>query len=162
MQKEGIVCPVNRRKSLDKQKFLEELKQTLAGEVDSRVIVENVTYYDDYIMTKLRQGAQEDEVLSELGDPRLLAKTIIETSSDAQYHARAYQYEEPQIDREELPHSRVLKITGLRALIALAVIALILIGLLTAAITIFSALLPIILMAAAVFFVVTLFRNLFR
>lgn len=147
---------------MDKQKFLEELKQTLAGEVDSRVIAENVTYYDDYIMTKLRQGAQEDEVLSELGDPRLLAKTIIETSSDAQYHARACQYEEPQIDREELPHSRVFKITGLRALIALAVIALILIGLLTAAITIFSALLPIILMAAGVFFVVTLFRNLFR
>lgn len=147
---------------MDKQKFLEELKQTLAGEVDSRVIAENVAYYNDYIMTRLRRGAQEDEVLSELGDPRLLAKTIIETSSDAQYHARACQYKEPQIDREELPHRHVYNITGLRALIALAIIALILIGLLTAAITIFSALLPIILMAAGVFFVVTLFRNLFR
>lgn len=64
---------------MTKTEFLESLRLALGGRVDSGQLTENLEYYEDYINTEIRKGRDEGEVLSELGDPRLIARTIVET-----------------------------------------------------------------------------------
>lgn len=63
--------------------FVTELEQALRGNVDERVIQENVRYYNDYISEQKAAGKSEEEIFASLGSPRLIAKTIIDTSGDA-------------------------------------------------------------------------------
>ena len=64
---------------MTKREFLESLRLALGGRVTSAQLTENLEYYEDYINTETRKGRDEGEVLSELGDPRLIARTIVET-----------------------------------------------------------------------------------
>lgn len=67
---------------MSKQEFLQRLREALDGEVPRGVIEENVRYYDEYIVSETRNGSSEDEVISSIGDPRLIAKTIMEASEN--------------------------------------------------------------------------------
>ncbi len=62
---------------MTKKEFLDNLQFALTGHVSHDVIRENVDYYETYISMQMRKGRSEQEVLEELGSPRLLAKTII-------------------------------------------------------------------------------------
>lgn len=66
---------------MTKQEFLERLKTSLQDEVSSRVLQENLRYYDDYIAAEVRNGRTESDVIAEIGDPRLIARTIIDTTA---------------------------------------------------------------------------------
>ncbi|WP_077609731.1 DUF1700 domain-containing protein [Clostridium sp. Marseille-P2415] len=68
---------------MSRQEFLQRLREALSGEVPGNVIEENIRYYDEYISTEVRNGAAEDEVIASIGDPRLIAKTIMEASENA-------------------------------------------------------------------------------
>ncbi len=62
---------------MEKREFLDVLQQSLNGEVSSDVIEQNIRYYDQYISA---QSAEEEaRAIEMLGDPRLIAKTVIET-----------------------------------------------------------------------------------
>ncbi len=63
--------------------FITELEQALRGNVDERVIQENVRYYNSYISEQKAAGKSEKEIFASLGSPRLIAKTIIDTSGEA-------------------------------------------------------------------------------
>ena len=67
---------------MNRFEFTEVLRKSLSGRVDYRVVNENVAYYENYIDTEMRKGRSEEEVLGELGDPRLLAKTISGVAGD--------------------------------------------------------------------------------
>ena len=69
------------REHMDRQHFINGLTSALDGNVSSMVIADNVKYYNEYIDTELRRGRSEAEVLAGLGDPRLIARTIIDTNS---------------------------------------------------------------------------------
>ena len=60
---------------MTKQEFLDRLRRSLHGKITPGQIVENLQFYEDYINTEIRKGASEQEVLTRLGDPRLLART---------------------------------------------------------------------------------------
>ncbi len=66
---------------MSKYEFLNILQVTLDGEVSQDVIDENLLYYNNYIDDEIRKGKKEIDILQLLGEPRLIAKTIIETSS---------------------------------------------------------------------------------
>ncbi|HHV13510.1 MAG TPA: DUF1700 domain-containing protein [Clostridiales bacterium] len=70
---------------MDKREFLEGLSQALDGEVNPEVIEENIRYYDQYIASG---SSEEERILKELGNPRLIAKTIIEAekATKEKYH----------------------------------------------------------------------------
>lgn len=59
-----------------KQEFLEKLKSSLIGTVDDGIIYDKISYYGNYIDGELKNGRNIKEILSELGDPALIAKTI--------------------------------------------------------------------------------------
>lgn len=61
---------------MTKNEFLSILRDSLAGNVPSDVINENISYYRDYIENN---DKAESQVLEELGDPRLIARTIIDS-----------------------------------------------------------------------------------
>lgn len=61
---------------MDKQEFLNILRISLNGEVNPVIIEQNIKYYDQYIAQHSQEG--ENEIMEMLGDPRLIAKTIIE------------------------------------------------------------------------------------
>ncbi len=63
--------------------FTEKLRKALSGRVNYQIVNENVAYYEMYIDTEIKKGRSEKEVLSELGDPRLLARTIIDTAQES-------------------------------------------------------------------------------
>ena len=64
-----------------KKEFLDILRQSLSGEVSQDNIEQNIRYYDQYISTQ--NAGDEEKNLSELGDPRLIARTIIESDRAA-------------------------------------------------------------------------------
>lgn len=63
---------------MNKAEFLEGLNAALAGEIDYNEHQNVIKYYSDYIDSKMQEGISEEEVISSLGNPRLIAKSILQ------------------------------------------------------------------------------------
>ena len=79
-----------------KEEFLQTLRRALTGDVPPGVVEENIRYYDGYISEEVRKGRSEEEVIKEIGDPRLIARTIEDTTDGGGnvYQSGAYEYGE--------------------------------------------------------------------
>ena len=64
---------------MNRNEFLTILRNQLAGQMQEGKAEAHIRYYEDYIQSQVRKGRTEEDVLGELGDPRLIAKTLIET-----------------------------------------------------------------------------------
>lgn len=80
---------------MDKTKFLEGLKEALQGELSAAEVNNQLLYYERYIDEELRKGRTQEDILDELGAPRLIARTIIETKGNKTFYDNAY-YEEKE------------------------------------------------------------------
>lgn len=65
---------------MSKREFLKQLESKLSEALPSNVVEEHIYYYNDYIDNASREGKKEEEVIAELGDPILIARTILETN----------------------------------------------------------------------------------
>ena len=63
---------------MSKEEFLRELEEALAGDVPEAVIRDNVSYYGSYLSQEMAKGRSVEEIVSEIGEPFIIAKTIIE------------------------------------------------------------------------------------
>lgn len=157
---------------MNKLEFIDRLRAALNGRVSPGLVSENVNYYEEYINTEIRKGRTEEEVLQSLGDPRLLARTIIETNGNtgktryqnAEYRTGGYseanyQYGEQQSraeeDRQEVSRRKFHLPGWLWAIIAIIVVVVIL----SAVLSILSFLAPAIIVFLVVIFLVKLFRD---
>ena len=70
---------------MSKQEFLDKLRAALSGNVPAKLVEENVAYYSDYINAQIRVGRSEESVLQSLGEPRLIAKSIITANYGEEY-----------------------------------------------------------------------------
>lgn len=77
---------------MKKEEFLQLLRRALTGDVPPGVVEENIRYYDNYITEEVQKGSSEEDVIAEIGDPRLIAKTIEDTTdgADGQGYTDAY------------------------------------------------------------------------
>ena len=73
---------------MTKKQFLEELKTSLEGMVSPMVVQQNMNYYENYISEQIRNGKSEQDVLNELGNPRLIAKSIIDAAGQDDDHVQ--------------------------------------------------------------------------
>ena len=64
---------------MDRNEFTSTLRAVLTGEVPASVVEDYVRYYEAYISQEIASGKSEREVMESLGDPRLIARTIIDT-----------------------------------------------------------------------------------
>lgn len=67
---------------MNKNEFLKILKESLEMSLEKTAINEQIDYYDKYISDEIKKGKTEKEVIDELGDPRLIAKTIKTVSNN--------------------------------------------------------------------------------
>lgn len=61
---------------MSKYEFMNQLKMALEGQIPEKEVFSYLSYYEDYFK---QNQTREKEVIEELGEPRLLAKTIIES-----------------------------------------------------------------------------------
>lgn len=64
---------------MNRSEFIKELRDALKNSVSETAVQENVRYYAGYIEDEVKKGRNEKEVIEELGDPWLIAKTIATT-----------------------------------------------------------------------------------
>lgn len=73
---------------MTQREFLDTLKKALNSQVPPHVVTENLNYYSTYIDEEIRKGRLERDVMEELGDPRLLARTIIDAEESSRNSRR--------------------------------------------------------------------------
>lgn len=66
---------------MNKREFVDRLRAFLSGRIAPAQVEENARYYEDYINTQIRLGETEESVLRSLGDPRLIARSIVAAES---------------------------------------------------------------------------------
>ena len=77
---------------MTRQEFLDILGRSLRRELSEQEVLDNIRYYEDYINREIQTGKSEEQVLADLGDPRLIAKTILQV--DQQREERIYESRE--------------------------------------------------------------------
>lgn len=65
---------------MTKYEFITKLQEALENDLDAAAVRENVNYYNSYIDDEVRKGRSESEVLDELGDPWVIAQSVIDMS----------------------------------------------------------------------------------
>ena len=62
---------------MTRTEFMDELRETLTGNMSESEIQSNLAYYNSYINEEMNKGKTEEEVLEELGSPFAIAKTLL-------------------------------------------------------------------------------------
>lgn len=147
---------------MSKAEFLDNLRRALNGSLDSGKVAENIRYYEEYFTAEESKGRSEAEILTMLGDPRLLARTIIET----QGQEGTYEYadaEESCISEDEpeqQTRAKVYRMSGCLPIAAvLLVIALVIMMVVGVVTSILGLLMPLIIPAAIVLLVIHFFQK---
>lgn len=148
---------------MNKQEFIEKLQRTLAGGLNSDKVAENIRYYQDYIESEIQKGNSEEEVLSQLGDPRLLAKSIIEANKRAGSSFGSNREYDEEV-AEEKAEANVFKkrsgtgvmLPGWLIMIIMTVIVVVIIGLVTSLLYAFA---PVIITGLAILLIVKVFQS---
>ena len=63
---------------MNKREYLNKLREYLAYELPEHYVQKNLNYYSDYIDTEVAGGKSLPAVLDDLGDPQLIARSIID------------------------------------------------------------------------------------
>ena len=160
---------------MTKNDFLEKLRLALNGKVSASLVQENMTYYNEYIDAQIHMGRSEQEVMDMLGDPRLIARTIVETNGTETVEENSYSnrnsYDEASYGgvENDTAHSRYynnhqghgneLKVRTLPGWLWTIIVVLIIICLISFVFSVISFLLPIVLPVLVILFFVKLFRD---
>lgn len=63
---------------MTRQEFMDTLGRALRRELSEQEVQDNLRYYESYIDREVTNGKSEADVLAQLGDPRLIARTILQ------------------------------------------------------------------------------------
>lgn len=143
---------------MTKQEFLESLERHLRGQIPEAQVLENIEYYRNYIEREINVGRSEGEILDSLGDPWLIAKTLIDSAKRNSYGKQVVDEYDSQEDPQEEIHlkKKKLDLTTWYGKLGVIVIAILVIILLF---TIMSILIPIVICLAIISFIIKFFRN---
>lgn len=160
----GLTGCAGQEGSMDKTEFIEKLQRALAGGLNSSQVAENVSYYQEYIDSQIRKGHSEAEVMEQLGDPRLLAKSIIEANkrAGASYGSNREYDEEMPADEQDRNRDRaagdgrIVMLPGWLVMLIITVVVILIIGVVTQLIAFFA---PVILVGLVVLLIVKVFQG---
>lgn len=148
---------------MTRREFLEDIRESLEPEVSSAVLQENMKYYNDYFDEEIRKGRTEDEIISELGDPWALAKTIIDME-ESKGNTQGYCNESENTSQESVNQkTKVFKADNLGKRILLFVgLAFMLFVIFSVVSGIVSIVAPVALPVILVLCVIRLFKNMIK
>ena len=149
---------------MDKREFIDRLQRALAGGLNSSQVAENVRYYEEYIDSEIRKGKSEADVMDQLGDPRLLAKSIIEANkrAGASYGSNREYDEEVSEDidgndqERNSVENRVVMLPGWLILLIVTVAVVVIIGVVTSLLAFFA---PVIIAILIILLVIKIFQK---
>jgi len=136
---------------MDRKDFLEGLRSYLEPEVSAQVVQENIYYYERYITEEVVKGRREEEIVEELGDPWVLAKTIIDMEEARNNSDTVYESEKDNVYNEKRMNNQKMNSFWKKAGIILAIVGIIVLifSFITGLISLLSPiLLPILIFAA--------------
>lgn len=112
---------------MTQNEFLSQLREALENELSEQAVQGNVQYYRSYIEEEIRKGRSEEEVLSELGDPWVIAKTIISSpNSEQQYQKSERDYaREGRREQNQDAHDNILGKWWQKLLLLLVIVAIV-------------------------------------
>ncbi len=151
---------------MNKEDFIRDLTDTLQGEVTDYELNDSISYYRDYFNQEMAAGRSEEEILQELGSPKLIGRSIIDArgiDEMAERESQSYQsyqsYDNRGDDtgyppREEDPVSSSLSRIGTRIVTAVVVVAVLLLVFAVARV-----MLPFVLLFAVIWWIMSLFRS---
>lgn len=145
----------------DRFEFLEKLRQSLAGRMDSSSLQDTLNYYQEYFEIQMRSGKSEQELLEQLGDPRLLAKSILQAEQRSST-VQDEEYEEIHQDEKKVTFymgGRQITMPRWLAIIVSALCFILVVFVMGYA---FRFLLPLLLVGATIGLMVRILRDLFR
>lgn len=145
---------------MNRAEFLDTLRSQLSGQMHEGRVAAHVRYYEDYIQSQVRSGRNEQDVLTELGDPRLIARTLLDTDVDdgQEDYAEYSTYSENAGDTENVSgnYTRVWRFdtwySKLLGIVLLLIIVFLLFHILVAVIPFFAVL-------AVILFIISLIKN---
>lgn len=97
---------------MNKIEFVEQMRRSLSSIDDYTYVNDTIAYYENYIESQMRMGKSEQQVMQELGDPRLIAKSIMAShmTEDESQDNNAYQNREKRFTEQST--STILKLNG--------------------------------------------------
>lgn len=154
---------------MDRAQFLAILRSQLTGKMHAEKIEAHLRYYEDYIQSQVRGQKSEEEVLAALGDPRLIARTLLDTDTDSpdENGEEAYAYSDSRQGRgyadaeydygtQDAQRKRRLDLStwyGRALVIALAALVIFLV------VTVVTAVLPFLLLFVLIVFLISRFQK---
>ena len=154
---------------MNKKEFLDTLYNQLYGQMAEGAIAAHVQYYRNYIEDAVNQWRTEEDDLNELGDPRLIARTLLDTDSAASgnpqtigsysepYADNSYEYNDSSSGSKKVKsRSFHLDLSTWYGKLAVILIAAVVIFLLC---TVLSVLIPVMVVFGIVCFVISKLRN---
>ena len=149
---------------MDKREFIDKLQRALAGGLNSGQVAENVRYYEEYIDSEIRKGRSESDVMAQLGDPRLLAKSIIEANkragvnygSNREYDEEMSEDVQKRNQDSNTAGGRVVMLPGWLILLIVTVAVVVIIGVVTSLLAVFA---PVIIAVLVVLLVIKVFQS---
>lgn len=68
---------------MNKTEYLNTLEKALVGRIDPDKLRDTMSYYNDYFYMEQSKGIKESDIIEKLGEPRLLAKSIITAENES-------------------------------------------------------------------------------
>ncbi len=144
---------------MTRMEFMDVLQRTLSGALGSSTVNGHMRYYQEYFDSQLGMGKSEAEIVGELGNPRLLAKTIIEAAKrEGLAGTPEYDevYEDGTTDAGDRSGLKSYRIPGWLLLVIGLAVAVIIVGVVGSVV---SALLPVLIPVLCVLMLVRLFQK---
>ncbi|MDO5136323.1 MAG: DUF1700 domain-containing protein [Eubacteriales bacterium] len=146
---------------MNRAEFLEILREQLSGQMHEGKMAAHLRYYEDYIQSQVQKGIREEDVLQGLGDPRLIAKTLIDREGDSlggnyEEYSSGGGYDGGQYQESGVKRTHRLDLTTwygkLMVIVAAAVLILLMV-------TVIGAVLPFFLILFAILFLISYIKK---
>lgn len=148
---------------MNSQEFLDKLRLALSGQIGASQVEENIAYYREYISAQVRMGQPEEAVLGNLGDPRLIAKSIISANMGEERYTQGRYAREQVVEEDEYyaqtREQNMPKVVHINGWLALGILILGFVVIVGAVFSLISLLFPVIVMLGIVYFFVKVFRD---
>ena len=156
---------------MSKKEFLDILYNQLSGQIPEGSVAAHVQYYRNYIEDEQQKGRTATDILNDLGDPRLIARTLLDTEVGAgnPQNGSTYSatYNEADSDYNKYDssdsarghvkkHSFKLDLSTWYGKVAVILIAAVVLLLL---VTILGILIPVVIVAGVIMYIVSQFRK---
>ena len=146
---------------MNRHEFLKQLEHALEAEMNPEKVREHVDYYRSYIAEEVKNGKSEKEVMDLLGDPWVIARSIIDSPLNETEDQYTYaDYEEAEQEAPfGTPEIKIKKITGWKIAAVCVGIVLILVLVISLLTGLISMLAPVLVPLLVIWIVLRIVEN---